>query len=47
MADQTPFFIRPYYVKGDEKHILGQKILCHLGILKEGFFFHPTPEELC
>ena len=38
-TDKTPFFSRPYHVKEEDKRILDKemKILCYLGILKEGF----------
>ena len=37
--DKSPFFIRPYYVKEEDKKILDKEIkrLYYLGILKEGF----------
>ena len=37
--DNSPFFIRPFHAKGEDKVILDKemKCLCYLGILKEGF----------
>ena len=39
VTDKTPFFIRPYQVKEEDKRILDKEMkrLCYLGILKEGF----------
>ena len=39
ITDKFPFFIRPYYVKEEDKNILDKKMkrLCYLSILKEGF----------
>ena len=39
VTDRTPFFIRPYHVREEDKRILDQEMkrLCYLGILKEGF----------
>ena len=39
VTDKSPFFIRPYHVKEEDKNILDieMKRLCYLGILKEGF----------
>ena len=43
---QTPFFIRPYHIREEDKRILDKEIkrLCYLGILKEGLFslFKPS-----
>ena len=37
--DKSPFFIRPFYAKEEDKNILDKKMkrLYYLGILKEGF----------
>ena len=39
MTDKSPFFIRPYHVKEEDKKILDKEMkrLCYLGILKEDF----------
>ena len=39
VTDKSPFFIRPYHVRGEDKKLIDKKIkcLCYLGILKEGF----------
>ena len=46
VTDKSPFFIRPYHVKEEDKNILDREIrrLCYLGILKEGFsaYSHPV-----
>ena len=36
IPDKSPFFIRPYHVKEEDKNILDKEMkrLCHLGILK-------------
>ena len=46
--DKTPFFIRPYHVREEDKRILvmEMKRLCHLGILKEGFSAYSYPVML-
>ena len=45
MTDKTPFFIRPFHVKEENKSILDKemKLLCYLGILKEGFPVYSGP----
>ena len=39
VMDKTPFFIRSYHAKEEDKNTLNEKMkrLCYLGILKEGF----------
>ena len=39
VTDKTPFFIRPYHAKEEDKNTLDKEMkrLCYLGILKEGF----------
>ena len=39
VTDKTPFFIRPYHVREEDKRILDKEMkrLCYLGILKEDF----------
>ena len=43
VVDTTPFFIRPYHVKEEDKQILDKEMkrLCHFGILK-GFQHSPV-----
>ena len=38
-TDKSPFFIRPYHVKEEDKSFIEKEMkrLCYLGILKEGF----------
>ena len=45
IMDKTPFFIRPYHVREEDKRILHKEMkrLCHLGILKEGFSVYLSP----
>ena len=40
VTDKSPFFIRPYHIKEEDKKILDKEMkrLCYPGILKEGFF---------
>ena len=39
VTDKSPFFIRPYHVKEEDRKILDKEMkrLCYLRILKEGF----------
>ena len=39
IMDKSPFFIRPYHVKEEDKTLINKEMkrLCYLGILKEGF----------
>ena len=48
VTDKTPFFIRPYHVREEDKRILDKemKTLCYLGILKEGFSAYSSPVML-
>ena len=48
VTDKTPFFIRPFHAKEEDKVILdkGMKRLCYLGILKGGFSAYSSPVML-
>ena len=48
VMDKTPFFIRPYHIREEDKRILDQEMkrLCYLGILKEGFSAYSSPVML-
>ena len=48
VMDKTPFFIRPYQVREEDKRVLDKemKTLCYLGILKEGFSAYSSPVML-
>ena len=48
VTDRTPFFMRPYHVKEEDKGILDREMkrLCYLGILKEGFSAYSSPVML-
>ena len=48
VTDRTPFFIRPYHVKEEDKRILDKEMtrLGYLGILKEGFSAYSSPVML-
>ena len=39
VMDKSPFFIRPYHVREEDKKVIDKemKCLCYLGILTEGF----------
>ena len=39
VMEKSPFFIRPYRVREEDKKVINKKMkcLCYLGILKEGF----------
>ena len=39
VTDKSPFFIRPYHVREEDKVFIDKKMkrLCYMGILKEGF----------
>ena len=39
VTDKSPFFIRPYHIREEEKNVIDKemKCLCYLCILKEGF----------
>ena len=45
VMDKSPFFIRPYHVKEEDKALIDKnmKRLCYLGILKEGFPAYSSP----
>ena len=47
-TDKSPFFIRPYHVKEEDKKILDKEMkrLCYSGILKEGFSAYSCPVML-
>ena len=48
VTDNSPFFIRPYHVKEEDRAVLDKEMrrLCHLGILKEGFSPYSSPVML-
>ena len=48
VMDNSPFFIRPYHVKEEDRAVLDKEMrrLCYLGILKEGFLAYLSPEML-
>ena len=48
MTDRSPFFIRPYHVKEEDKAPIDKEMkhLCYLGILKEGFSASSSPGML-
>ena len=39
VTDKSPFFIRPYHGRGEDKAFIDKEMkqLCYMGILKEGF----------
>ena len=48
VMDKTPFFIRPYHIREEDKRILDKEMkrLSYLGILKEGFSAYVSPVML-
>ena len=48
MTDKSPFFIRPFHTKEEDKNILDKEMkrLCYLGILKECFSAYSSPVML-
>ena len=48
VMDKSPFFIRPYHVKEEDKALIDKemKCLCYLGIFKEGFSAFSSPVML-
>ena len=48
ITDSSPFFIRPFYAREEDKAILDKEMkrLCYLGILKEGFSAYSSPVML-
>ena len=48
ITDSSPFFIRPFHAREEDKTILDKEIkgLCYLGILKEGFSAYSSPVML-
>ena len=45
LTNNSPFFIRPYHVKEEDRVVLDKEMrrLCYLGILKEGFSAYSSP----
>ena len=48
VIDKSPFFIRPYHVKEEDKAFIDKEMkqLCYTGILKEGFSPYSSPVML-
>ena len=48
VTDKSPLFIRPYYIREEDKKAIDKemKCLCYLGILKEGFLPYSSPVML-
>ena len=48
IMNKSPFFIRPYHVKEEDKTLIDKemKCFCYLGILKEGFSAYSSPVML-
>ena len=48
VMDSSPFLIRPYSVKEEDRNVLDKEMrrLCYLGILKEGFSAYSSPVML-
>ena len=46
VMDKSPFFIRPYHVKEEDKAFIDKEMKCYLGILNEGFSADSSPVML-
>ena len=48
VTDKSPFFIRPYHIRKEDKAFIDKKMkwLCYMGILKEGFSAYSSPVML-
>ena len=48
VTDKSPFFIRPYHVREEDKAIIDKEMkrLCYMGILKEGLSAYSSPVML-
>ena len=48
VTDKSPFFIRPYHVREEDKAFIDKEMkqLCYMGILKEGFSAYSSPVML-
>ena len=48
VTDNSPFFLRPYHVKEEDRAVLDKEMrrLCYLGILKEGSLAYSSPVML-
>ena len=48
VTDRSPFFIRPYHVREEDKALIDKEMkrLCYMGILKEGFSPYSSPVML-
>ena len=48
VMDKSPFFIRPYHVREEEKALIDKEMkwLCYMGTPKEGFSAYSSPEIL-
>ena len=48
ITDKSPFFIRPYHVREEDKAIIDKEMkrLCYKGILKEGLLAYSSPVML-
>ena len=48
VTDRSPFFIRPYHIKEEDKILIDKEIkhLSYLGLLKEGFLAYSSPVML-
>ena len=44
VTDKSPFFIRPYHVREEDKSVIDKEMkrLCYMGILKEGFLAYSS-----
>ena len=48
VTDKSPFFIRPYHIKEEDKAFIDKEMkqFCYIGIMKEGFSAYSSPVML-
>ena len=48
MTDKSPFFIRPYHVREEDRKVIDKEMkhFCYLSILREGFSPYSSPAML-
>ena len=48
VTDKSPFFIRPYHIKEEDKAFIDKEMkqLCYMGIMKEGLSAYSSPVML-
>ena len=48
VTDKSPYFVGPYHIREEDKAFIDKemKLLCYMGILKEGFSAYSSPVML-